>query len=284
MKPLAGRALACALCGVLGVAGNAVGSPSCYRAARVNPPAVLSHTVVLIDTTTPGDSAAVAGFREAVFSVAATARERVSLVTFAGLAPGQTPRTLIDFVNEPDPDDELIEQLDVATGKRLRACARKTRADNRALLAQDMTHEIAPPDRSSGDFSEIVWSLRWVGQHYEGAQRWLIFSDGYEHSREIKYRRSFYAAGKPRMIEPANELGQVAKAGLASGLLAPPAKVRWFGLGARTMTAEIAYTPPSEFDALQTFWTSLLHRWGTADVAAALALPDALPERSGVRN
>lgn len=284
MKPLTGQALACALWGVLGAAGNAAASPSCYRAAQVNPPAVVSHTVVVIDTTTPDDSAAVTGFREAVFTVAATANERVSLVTFAGLAPGQTPKTLIDFVNEPDPDEELIERLDVATGKRLRACARKTRADNRALLAQAMTRNIAPPDRSSGDFSEIVWSLRWVGQHYGGAQRWLIFSDGYEHSREIKYRRSFYAAGKPRVIEPANELAQVAKAGLASGLPAPPAKVRWFGLGARAVTAEIAYTPPSEFDALQAFWTSLLYRWGATDVAAALALPDALTERSGVRN
>lgn len=251
---------------------------SCYPADIAAPP-VTQVTIGVIDRTTFRDATAVRDYRAAMLSAAAAPGQRVVLVSFAGIATGQTLARDYDATLEaPITDEDAVANARIGPFKKSQRCVSERISMHKTSFTTALDRLLNEPASSMLERSEIVYSLRQVVAEFGGAMpvRLLVFSDGWQHSREM----SFYAGGKPRNIVADTELKAVHKLGFAtlpSAAVVPKAykahqiqKALWFGL----MVAEDRkhYSDALQVAEMQKFWRSLLGQWGVNDVQIGTTL------------
>ncbi len=244
----------------------------CYG-PRDGAPPVQHLTVVLIDRTAPKQGAAWRDFNAAVNTALGASGQRVVILPFAGLAPGQTLARALDAVVEAPVTDTARQDMVIADYKRVQSCvARRQTQIRQAAAAQLLSlgqENPAPLARS-----EVLYALEATLSEFATSPqplRLLVYSDGLQNGSGL----NFYAQGAPRAIQPERELQrwkiEAAKAAF------PHARVLWWGLLAQVIpladrpaagkAAAPRYLDAQTLAGYQRFWSEALARLGVANAA-----------------
>jgi hypothetical protein len=238
----------------------------------------METTILMIDTTTPRDAAAYRNLLMHLQGILARPGERLLIATFAGLASGQHPRTVLDVYQEPVPDSAFVEGHVIETTDLLRHCLDKLWPVNLARVRKVLSDNTS--SNPKGKYSEIAFAFRWsiddvLAQVPGTRKRVIMFSDGLLNSRT---GQSFYLHGLPRTIRVEQELAILERSGLGAqpNRGAQPFDVVWIGLGIAGSEA-LAYESPADFDAKRSFWMEVAKRYGAQSVHVGLTVqPDVL--------
>lgn len=255
-------------------------TPSCYS-QDIQAPAVQRQTVMIIDLTTPKSTVAVRDIRAAALASARDNGQRFVVLTFAGIAPGETLGRELDLtIESPITDEEVINNSRIGPFKRSQACVKERlrKAPEQVLATLDrlLQGPTQPLPRS-----EIVYALRQSIADFAQpgmTTRFLIYSDGLQNGSGM----SFYKAGAARQIDAGAEnrtlqrLGQAQPQSETVGLY----RVLWWGL--LTHEPETGKHAPTRYlnaDALSQlsrFWANTFSSWGAKDttIGPTLNNPD----------
>lgn len=259
-------------------------APPCYGPRDPAPP-VTGLTVVLIDRTAPKQGAAWRDFNAAVAQAAAHSGQRLVLLPFAGLAPGQTLARALDAVIEPPVSEAARQDMVIADFKRLQTCVGKRQGQVQqaltTLLAQLGQEDPAPLARS-----EVLYALQTsLGEFASDPLplRLLVYSDGLQNGSGL----NFYAQGAVRRIRPEQEFQrwlQTAGANPAKPPTVSQARPRvwWWGLLAQSDPTTASgggsarYLDTQTLANHQSFWTHALAHLGVtqAQIGPTLNNPD----------
>lgn len=252
---------------------------SCYG-AEVPAPPVVEQTIVLVDVTTPLGGKPAADFAAAVLAAAARPGQRLVILPFAGIAPGETVAREFDEVIEGSVFDEsVINSSRIGPFKRSQRCVRERHARIKERVAATLAALRARPEQALGR-SEIVYALRRTIADFARpglTTVLMVFSDGLQNGSGM----SFYKAGQPRDIDPARELRLLLSAGqdrLAQA--AGPFHAYWWGLlddsGVAGPGARSRYRDVQMLDHYAAFWRRVLMDFGAqgVDIGPTLNNPD----------
>lgn len=271
-------ALACSL-GCLNLPLPALATAaSCYGPLIPAPPA-RRRTVLLVDLTTPTPRDIVAPYRRTARAAAVEPGQRLVMLSFAGIAAGQTIAPRLDAVVEAEiKDRRLIEDLPIRPFQRSQACVRKALAAWPSRVDAELGAMLNTPQRQALQRSEIIHALRSTITAFAQPgvpTRILVYSDGLQHGSGMSFHGP---GGRPRRIDAGAELARLPPAMRAA--LPQPAgdvQVLWWGLLAEAhdeRPAASAYHDARTLEQLQTFWTSLLRGWGVGAVSTDSVLLD----------
>lgn len=263
------------LCGALPApaAPAAPAAGACYPADIPAPP-LRSQTLVVFDETSARDPTAWRDFQAAVQRLAADPAQRLVMLRFAGIAPGQlVARDMDTRLDAAITDPDQIAELRIGPFKRSQACVkRQWAAAQQAVQAQLAAWSSTQADQLAR--SEIVYALRRVVADFATPglpSRLLVYSDGVQNGSGLV----FYNAGKPRDIDPALEARRLAQAGQHLPEQAGPARlaVHWWGLLVDTpaparagRTADARYASAQMIEHYSRFWREALLAWGASSV------------------
>lgn len=252
--------------------------PACYGSKIAAPP-VRSQTLVLVDRTTYKDPAAWRDFQTSVASLMQHSAQRVVLLPFAGIAPGQVLARALDVVIEPALPEEAREAHVIRDFKTTQACVKRRQAaiaQHLGTLLQELQREEGQPLARS----EIVYTVERSLQDFLPAglpTRVLIFSDGLQNGSGT----SFYRKGLPRDINPAKEIALLRSMKTASTQTTAPlpapaaqqanARVFWWGLLSGPQPAKpdargVHYLNAQILAHYSEFWRTALTDWGASHV------------------
>lgn len=259
---------------------------ACYPAEIPAPP-LRTQTLVVFDETTARDPTAWRDFQAAVQRLAAEPAQRLVMLRFAGIAPGQLVARDIDTrLDAAITDADQIAELRIGPFKRSQACVkRQWAAAQQAVQAQLVAWSNTQADQLAR--SEIVYALRRVVADFAKPglpTRLLVYSDGVQNGSG----QVFYSAGKPRDIDPALEARRLVQAGQHLPEQAGPARVAvyWWGLlvdtplPARASGAtDTRYASAQMIEHYSRFWREALLAWGASSVQIGPTLnnPDFQP-------
>lgn len=247
---------------------------SCYGGKIAAPP-VRSQTLVLVDRTAYKDLTAWRDFQSGVAVVAQQTAQRIVLLTFAGIAPGQTLARALDVVIEPMLPAEAAEEYVVKDFRTSQACVKKRNAALSVNL-QKIMEDLQVDDVQPMARSEIAYAIDRTLKDFLPAglpTRILIYSDGLQHGSGM----SFYSAGQPRDINPAQEIKLLHKLNQSGLQASSPSKagadvcVFWWGLLSTTQRTR-AGTQQSNYLNAQIlahyveFWTLALTERGVTAI------------------
>ena len=273
------------------LAGLAHATDSCYPAEIAAPP-LRSQTLVVLDETSARDPTAWRDFRAAVLSLAALPGQRLVMLRFAGIAPGQLlSRDLDERIEDPITHPDQVAELRIGPYKRSQACVRLGQARAQAAVQSQLAQWAAMPSDQLAR-SEIAHFMRQVLQdfaHPSLPTRVLVYSDGVQNGSGMV----FYKAGRPRDIDPRLEARMLPPAGAPTpAARSAPVAVYWWGLlGAPPPAASAAgahakqagYANAQMLDHYTLFWQQALTAWGASKVqiGPTLSNPDFLSPASG---
>lgn len=262
-------------------AADAAGTPvppACYG-GKVAAPAVRGQTLLLIDRTTFKDPVAWRDFQSGVSAVIQQSGQRLIIMPFAGLAPGQVLARALDVVIEPPLPEASREDHIVRDFKTTQACVKR----RHAAIVQHVNTVLAELQREADqplERSEILYTIeRSLGDFLPSGlpTQVLIFSDGLQHGSGT----SFYRAGLPRDIHPGDEIKRLRAAQIRRISLAatptqprpPAAKLRvfWWGLlsgptPTRPDPRGVHYLNAQILAHYSEFWRTALSDWGASHV------------------
>ena len=273
------------------LAGLAHATDSCYPAEIAAPP-LRSQTLVVLDETSARDPTAWRDFRAAVLSLAALPGQRLVMLRFAGIAPGQLlSRDLDERIEDPITHPDPVAELRIGPYKRSQACVRQGQARAQAAVQSQLAQWAAMPSDQLAR-SEIVHFMRQVlldFAHPALPTRVLVYSDGVQNGSGMV----FYKAGRPRDIDPRLEARLLPPAGPPTpAARSAPVAVYWWGLlGAQPPAASAAgahakhagYANAQMLDHYTLFWQQALTAWGArkVQIGPTLSNPDFLSPTSG---
>ena len=190
---------------------------------------------------------------------------------FRSIASGQTLARVYDAtVEAPVTSEDAIANARIGPFKASQRCVEARMALHQKAFAAALDKVLNTPVSSTLARSEIVYAVRQVMTEFAGELpvRLLVYSDGWQNSREI----SFYANGKPRAIVADTELAAVNKLGFGAAERKPgkPVKALWFGLLANEDRKY--YADALQVAEMQKFWRTLLMQWGANDVQIGTTL------------
>lgn len=249
------------------------GQQSCYP-ADIAAPALTGITVGVVDMTTFRDPAITRDFRTAFLKAASQPGQRVVLLTFAGLSRGQHLTRVLDATVEAAvTDEDTVANARIGPFKASQRCVQTRLKEHVGKLTATLDETLKASASPALERSEIIHALRTVVEDFgEGALRLMVLSDGWQHNKEI----SFYAGGKPRVINAETELKAVERLYHLGPLQVGgkprtvAAKVLWWGL---MMSDDPKfYANPKQLDELGAFWRAVLKQWGVADVQIGMTL------------
>lgn len=238
---LAGFAIA--MPGVMGNANAATPAhtnttiPSACYGGKIAAPPVYAQTLLLIDRTAFKDPVAWRDFESSVLAVIQQSGQRLVVLPFAGIAPGQVLARAIDVVIEPPLEDKAREDYIIRDFKRTQVCVARRHAAITSNV-KDVLDELRREADEPLARSEILYTIERSLSDFATTgltTRVLIFSDGLQNGSGM----SFYRAGQPRDINPGEETKRLrntrlATAGAPSVVQArasnPKLRVFWWGL------------------------------------------------------
>ncbi|MDL2355533.1 MAG: hypothetical protein QFF03_09770 [Pseudomonadota bacterium] len=249
---------------------------SCYRGELQNlkPGGSTDVAIVVDETTERARATAERDFRAAVSSLTDRA-VNISLLAYAGHAPGQSLRLIGQWQIEPQLVDNVLQDVVISEAQQLQACLRVQKSATKKGLDQalDTLFTSMPIDAAR---SEITYALRTVLHDFvmpERATLILHYSDALQHSKGVG-GRSFYAADKqPRQINPALELTAMARETAAARADKPPhsyVSLLWWGTllmpQNQVRPQKVAYLDSATIEAYRSFWTGYLQAVGVDKV------------------
>lgn len=262
---------------LLGLPPAQAASPSCYQGdmQKFKPGGSIDVVIVVDETTERARMSAERDFRAAVAGLTDRA-VNISLLAYAGHAPGQSLRLIDQWQVEPQlVDDEILQDVVISAAQRLQLCLRAQKRHAKAGLdkALDALFNGMPIDAAR---SEITYALRTVLHDFVTAGRTTLilhYSDALQHSKGAG-GRSFYAADKqPRLIDPTVELAAVARETAAARADKPPrsyVSLLWWGTLLMPQNPsrpqKVAYLDSATIDAFRGFWTGYLQAVGVDKV------------------
>ncbi|MFM8898599.1 MAG: hypothetical protein ACKOF9_01440 [Burkholderiales bacterium] len=267
---------------IASAADNVSPPASCYSSRKGGASAVKLHTVLLIDRTTPKKGLAWRDFTASVEYALNAPGQRVVLLPFAGLAPGQTFARALDVVIPPPIAAAEREDMVIAEYNRLQRCIARTHQQAKqsmtALLKKMADEDGAPLERS-----EVLFALESVLADFGFGSniplRLLIFSDGLQNGSGF----TFYTRGAVRAIEPERELLRWKPQG-ANASMHPNTRVWWWGLLAQDEAAQgrlntgPVYLSADLLASYKNFWLGVLARLGVGvskvEIGPTLNNPD----------
>ena len=273
------------------LAGLAHATDSCYPAEIAAPP-LRSQTLVVLDETSARDPTAWRDFRAATLSLAALPGQRLVMLRFAGIAPGQLlSRDLDERIEDPITDPDQVADLRIGPYKRSQACVRQGQALAQAAVQRQLAQWAAMPSDQLAR-SEIAHFMRQVlldFAHPNLQTRLLVYSDGVQNGSGMV----FYKAGRPRDIDPSLETRMLPPVSPPMPMSRPaPVAVYWWGLLAAPPPAASAASAPAKqagyasaqmLDHYTRFWQQALTTWGASKVqiGPTLSNPDFLLPPAG---
>lgn len=244
---------------------------SCYPADIPAPRSTL-QTILVIDRTAPLDANAVRDFIAAGKVAAGRFGQRLVVLSFAGLAPGENLNNVLDLkIEAPIEDPQVRANARIGPFKSSQRCVQKRQQQALEKLTATLTEQLRPPSKAL-QRSEIVYALRRTLESFAAAELstlMLVYSDGVQNGSGLVF---YDKSGHPRRIDAKVELRKLKQTGQS----APPrealgpTKVLWWGL----LVPEPAPvgTPPRYYSAdwleqYSTFWRAVLTGWGVPAIA-----------------
>jgi predicted phosphoribosyltransferase len=246
---------------------------ACYG-AKIPAPPLRSQTLVLVDRTAFKDPMAWRDFQSSVAALMQQSAQRVVLLPFAGIAAGQVLARAMDVVIEPALPEQAREEYVIRDFKSSQACVKR----RQATLAQHMDRLLQSLQAEEGrplERSEILYTAARSLQEFHSARlptRVLVYSDGLQNGSGM----TFYRAGQPRDINPAQELVKLRSMNGSSTSTPHQAKsgdvrVLWWGLLSGPVPAKpdakgVHYLNAQILAHYSEFWRSALREFGASRV------------------
>ena len=277
-RALTSTLMALVACCLAAVSADSM-AQSCYS-TKVPAPQVRQQTIVVVDRTTHADPNAVASFRQAAVAAASRPGQRVVVLSFAGIAPGQDLKKHLDrVIDAPISDPEVIENLPIRPFKASQKCVREALGKWPEELNEVLGRVIESRKPTLLERSEIVHALSNALRTFAapGMNSFMyVYSDGLENGEGPGALRFYGRDGHSRKIDALAELARLPQRVRARPVPAlGPVSVRWAGLLALEPTAQVKYVDAEALNQLQLFWTHLLTGWGVDNVQVERILLDA---------
>lgn len=275
------------------LAGLAQAADSCYPTEITAPP-LRSQTLVVFDETSAHDPTAWRDFRAATLGLATQPGQRLVMLRFAGIAPGQLlSRDLDERIEDPITHPDQVAELRIGPFKRSQACVRQRQSNAQAAVQARLAQWAARPSDQLAR-SEIVHFVRQVLLDFAQPglpTRVLVYSDGVQNGSGMV----FYKAGRPRDIDPQLEARLLPPGSQPASPAAPspaPVAVYWWGLlvampppatAASAPARQAGYASAQMLEHYTRFWQQALTTWGASKVqiGPTLSNPDFLLPASG---
>lgn len=254
-------------------------APSCYGEDIPAPP-VQHQTVLLVDLTTEQDAKAFRDFRAAALTVARQSGQRLVVLSFAGIAPGEMLARELDLsIESPISDEEVINNARIGPFRRSQKCVAQRLAKAPALVQAALDKLQGPGAKGQLARSEIVFAMRQSIADFARpgtSTNFLIYSDGLQNGSGM----SFYRDGAVRPIDAAVEGRLLERLGQDRPLTDGGAyRALWWGLLAQPENAKqgtARYFNANVLARLAGFWSHALAGWGAkkVDIGPTLNNPD----------
>ncbi|QLH51466.1 MAG: hypothetical protein HWD57_17880 [Candidatus Accumulibacter cognatus] len=242
------------------------GAESCYP-KEIPAPRIASQTLIVVDRTTWPDAIAKRDFMAAVQSLVERGSQRVVVLSFAGIASGESLARDLDIrVEPPITDGEVINNSRIGPFKRSQSCVAQRRYASVEATRSTLDKLLVPPGPELAR-SEIAWALSNTIREFVDPRldTWLlVFSDGLQFgSGQNFYWRKPGGGTGPRRIDPDAEMKR-----LPTGLYGSDGKggtrirLRWWGLLATpSRPGSQQYADADMLHRYDLYWRKVLTGW-----------------------
>ncbi len=235
---------------------------SCYP-MDIPAPQIREQTLIVVDRTAYPDATARRDFIAAAQGLASRANQRLVILSFAGIAPGEALARDLDLnIEGPIIDDNIINNVRIAPFKKSQKCVAERLQEAAQQTRSILEKLLAPPEEGLAR-SEISWALLKTIKEFSSnalPTRLLIYSDGLQNGSG----QSFYSKGSARRIDPDAEL----KKSLASFDNSIPERINsegwhtwWWGLLAQApRSTKRQYADAELLQSYETYWRKFLQQ------------------------